>query len=161
MRTHNEIFIAAPLARCFEAARDVERWPEILEHYSEVCLTHRPREGTAVGTPGPLRVLMRARRDFGPLAYPIWWESEMEIDEPGAAVRYRHVRGVTTGMDVEWRLTARDGGTKIVIGHEWSGPPWPLIGRLAAERVIGPHFVHVVADRTLAGIKRAVEAASA
>lgn len=150
MHTHNEIFIEAPLATCLEAATDVERWPDILEHYSEVRFTR--------DTPGASTVLMRARRDFGPLTYPIWWESEMEIDEPGATVRYRHVRGVTTGMDVEWRLTACHGGTKIVITHEWTGPPWPIIGRFAARWVIGPHFVHVVADRTLAGIKRAVEA---
>ena len=150
MRTHNEIFIEAPLASCLEAASDVERWPDILEHYSEVRFTH--------DRPGVSTVLMRARRDFGPVAYPIWWESEMEIDEPRATVRYRHVRGVTTGMEVEWRLTACDGGTRIVITHEWTGPRWPIIGRFAAGRVIGPHFVHVVADRTLAGIKQAVEA---
>ena len=42
--------------------------------------------------------------------------------------------------------------------HQWSGPRWPLIGRAAAELVIGPVFIHGIASRTLAGIKRHVEA---
>ena len=37
--------------------------------------------------------------------------------------------------------------------HEWSGPPWPLIRRPAADWVIGPVFVHGIASRTLAGLK--------
>lgn len=145
MHTHNEILIRAPLEACFEAAADVERWPDILPHYREVRMT------------APGRVLMRAVRRFGPLPYPIWWESEMEADPEEGTVRYRHVAGITAEMDVEWRLRPDPAGTHIEIVHDWSGPGWPLIGGLAARRVIGPHFVHVVAGRTLRGIKRAVE----
>ncbi len=148
MRTRDEIRVAAPLDACFRAAADVERWPDLLPHYREVRFT---------GTGAEPRVLMRAVRAFGPLPYPIWWESRMWIDEDEAVVRYRHVRGITCGMDVQWRLEPDGDHTRIVIVHEWSGPGWPLIGRFAARRVIGPHFVHVVAGRTLAGLKRAVE----
>ena len=149
MRTHNEIVVAAAVEDCFVAAREVERWPAILPHYREVRFVD----------PGRTRVLMRAVREFGPLPYPIWWESRMEVDDDEHAIRYRHLRGITTGMDVEWRLDPLEGGTRIVIVHEWNGPGWPLIGGIAARRVIGPRFVHVVADRTLAGIRRAVESA--
>jgi hypothetical protein len=45
----------------------------------------------------------------------------------------------------------------VTIVHEWSGPGWPLIRRPAAAWVIGPVFVHGIASRTLAGLKRAVE----
>ena len=48
-------------------------------------------------------------------------------------------------------------GTEVTIVHEWSGPDWPLLRRPAAEWVIGPVFVHGIAARTLAGIRRAVE----
>jgi hypothetical protein len=41
--------------------------------------------------------------------------------------------------------------------HQWSGPGWPVVGRIAAELVIGPVFVHGIASRTLAGIARHVE----
>jgi hypothetical protein len=39
------------------------------------------------------------------------------------------------------------------------GPPWPLVGGVVADFVIGPVFIHGVASRTLAGIKRYTEEA--
>jgi hypothetical protein len=72
-------------------------------------------------------------------------------------ILYKHVRGITKGMDVEWRLTEKDGKVEITIVHEWTGPNWPLIGRLAAEVVIGPIFIHAIASRTLAGVKNHTE----
>ncbi len=150
MHTHNEILVQAPLETCLAASSDVERWPEILPHYRQVRFSRR--DG-----PGCGRVRMEAFRHIGPLPYPIWWESEMVTDVDQAEVRYRHVDGITTGMDVVWKLEPRGGGTHIVILHDWSGPGWPIIGGFAAGAVIGPHFIHVVAARTLAGIKRAAE----
>ena len=81
----------------------------------------------------------------------------MVTDFEGAEVRYRHVAGITTGMDVVWKLESRAEGTHIVILHDWSGPEWPIVGGLAARAVIGPRFIHVVAARTLSGIKQAAE----
>ena len=153
VHTHNEILISGSLEACFAAAANVERWPDILPHYREVRVTNRTE---AVKT-----VLMKARRDFGPLPYPIWWESEMETDTTTSTVRYRHIAGVTTGMDVEWRLEPRGDLTHVVITHDWTGPGWPMIGLFAAQHVICPRFVHVVAGRTLDGIKRSVESTAA
>jgi hypothetical protein len=34
---------------------------------------------------------------------------------------------------------------------------WPLIGRFAAERVIGPHFVDAIAGRTLRRMRQLAE----
>lgn len=163
MRTRNETVIAAPPGPCVEAARDVERWPEILPHYRDVHFERR--DG-----PGRGRVVMSAFRHFGPLPWPTWWASEMVTDEEAGEVRYRHVDGITEGMEVLWdiRPVSDEPGpaagpgegprTRVVILHDWDGPGWPLIGSFAARRVIGPHFVKVVADRTLAGIRREVEA---
>jgi hypothetical protein len=81
----------------------------------------------------------------------------MWVDAATPAVRYRHVRGITTGMAVEWRLQPCYEGTDVTIVHEWDGPRWPVIRRPAAEWVIGPVFVHGIASRTLAGIRQAVE----
>lgn len=166
MKTHNETVAEAPARACFRAGADVERWPEILPHYRRVRF--RRKDGFGRG-----RVEMAAFRHFGPLPYPVWWESEMAADPEELVVRYHHVAGITEGMDVWWRfhpaeVPADDGSdgdagagarTRIEIVHEWDGPGWPLIGAFAARRVIGPHFVHAVADRTLAGIRRSVEAA--
>ena len=60
-------------------------------------------------------------------------------------------------MDVVWQLEPSANGTEVSIVHEWGGPQWPLVGSAAAALVIGPVFVHGIASRTLAGIKRHVE----
>ncbi len=151
MRTLDQTHMRAPMDRAFAAAADVERWPELLSHYRWVRLLERRPEGGVVE--------MAAWRPFGPIGYPTWWVSEMRVDRDTPAVHYRHIRGVTTGMDVVWRFVPNNGGTDVSIVHEWAGPAWPLISRPAAELVIGPVFIHGIASRTLAGIKRHVEAA--
>lgn len=150
MRTVDRITIQAPLDRVFAVAADVERWPEFLTHYRWVRVLERSERGSVVE--------MAAWRPFGVLRYPTWWVSEMRL-EPERAVRYRHVRGITRGMDVQWTFTARDGAIDVAIIHEWEGPRWPLIGPAAARLVIGPVFIHGIASRTLAGVKRRAEAA--
>ena len=139
----------APEDRVFQAAMEVERWPEILPHYRWVRVLQRRREQALVE--------MAAWRPFGPLNYPTWWVSEMWVDSAARAVHYRHVKGITTGMDVVWQLEPSANGTEVSIVHEWGGPGWPLVGSAAAALVIGPVFVHGIASRTLAGIKRHVE----
>jgi coenzyme Q-binding protein COQ10 len=155
MRTIDRIVIRAPLERVFALARDVERWPELLPHYRWVRMLERRADGG--------RVEMAAWRPFGPppLRYPAWWVSEMDVDPDRAMIRYRHVAGITTGMDVRWQLAEAGGRGEITVEivHEWAGPDWPLVGRLAADAVIGPVFVHGIASRTLAGIRRRAEAA--
>lgn len=146
MLTVDRTRVRAPLERVFTVAAAVERWPEILPHYRWV----RRIDGDLVE--------MAAWRPFGALKYPVWWVSEMTLDRPAGAIHYRHVRGITRGMRVTWRLVEVDGGgVDVEIVHTWDGPAWPLIGRLAADLVIGPVFIHGVASRTLAGIKIAVE----
>ena len=153
MRTIDKILVLAPVERVFEAAADVERWPVILSHYRWVKMLEQ-RNGGGI-------VEMAAWRPFGPLKYPTWWVSEMWVDRTHFEVRYQHIRGITRGMAVAWRLLPRDGATSIELVHDWEGPAWPLIRRPAAELVIGPIFVHGIASRTLAGIKRHVEAENA
>lgn len=157
MRTVDEVVVRGTPAHAFRHGADVERWPEWLPHYRRVRFQRKDGFGTGL-------VEMAARRAFGPLAWPVWWVSEMTVDEAVPVVRYRHVAGITTGMDVEWSFTDRgDGTTRVRIVHEWAdGPRWPLprpLRRAIAGAVIGPVFIHHVASRTLAGIKRAAEAA--
>ena len=155
MRTVDRLRMRAPVQRVLRAAEDVEQWPRLLSHYRWVRMLERRPDGGLVE--------MAAWRPFGVLKYPTWWVSEMWIDRrtPTPAVHYRHVRGITTGMDVVWRLEPAEGATEVTIVHDWTGPKWPLIGSLAAEWMIGPVFIHGIASRTLAGIRRAVEGADA
>lgn len=149
MRTVDVRDIKAAAARVFAAAAEVERWPERLSHYRYVRFLERSGDRGLVA--------MSACRPFGPLNWPTWWTSEMAIDAARREVRYRHVRGVTTGMDVIWRVEPLGEGTRVTLVHEWAGPPWGPLRRPAAEWVIGPVFVHGIATRTLAGLARHLE----
>src|SRR5437762_13520588 len=89
MRTLDQTVIRAPMERAFQVVSDVERWPEILSHYRWVRFLDRHQRG---GT-----VEMAAWRPFGLFRYPTWWVSEMTLDRAAREIRYRHVRGTTTG----------------------------------------------------------------
>jgi ribosome-associated toxin RatA of RatAB toxin-antitoxin module len=153
MRTVDEVVVRAPVAAIFDLAADVERWPQHLPHYRYVRFRER-RTGGGI-------VEMSANRPFGPVPWPTWWVSLMDsrpIVVGGAPViRFRHIEGITTQMEVEWSFTPVTGGTRVTVVHLWNGPSWPVIGSIAARAVIGPVFVHGIASRTLAGLARAAE----
>jgi ribosome-associated toxin RatA of RatAB toxin-antitoxin module len=154
METVDDQLVRAPLERIFRIAADVEQWPAHLPHYRFV--TMRERDGHGGGL-----VEMSANRPFGPLNWPTWWLSTMEVRSPentdAPVIRFRHVRGITAGMDVEWSFAPDPAGTRVKILHVWNGPRWPIIGTFAATTVIGPIFIHGIASRTLAGLAHAAE----
>jgi len=149
-RTLDALLVRAPRAIIFELAADVERWPQHLTHYRYVRFRERGRGSDVVE--------MSASRMFGPLPWPTWWTSVMEVHRGDApAIRFRHIEGITTGMEVQWTFATETGGTRVAIEHLWDGPRWPMIGALAARAVIGPVFVHGIASQTLAGLARIAE----
>ena len=153
MRTVDELLVRVPAQVMFELAADVERWPEQLAHYRYVRFRERQAGGGIVE--------MSANRPFGVFDWPTWWVSLMDARPLPArttpVIRFRHIEGITTRMEVEWSFTPVTDGTRVTVLHLWNGPRWPLIGRVAARGVIGPIFVHGIASRTLAGLARAAE----
>jgi ribosome-associated toxin RatA of RatAB toxin-antitoxin module len=154
MTTVDERLVRAPLEIMFDLAADVERWPILLPHYRYVRFHEKRSDGGGL-------VEMSANRPFGLVNWPTQWTSLMTVTRPGSvpppAIRFRHIRGVTTGMDVEWTFETASEGTTVRIVHVWNGPAWPVVGVLAARGVIGPVFVHGIASRTLAGLAHAAE----
>lgn len=151
MITIDERLVCAPADLCFRIAADVERWPSILPHYRWVRFHEKQSFGEGV-------VEMAAWRRFpGGIRYPAWWVSRMRSSETEPAVYYQHIDGITRGMDVKWELNARGKDTFIRLLHTWQGPRWPLIAGFAANRVIGPHFVSAIAQKTLEGLAREAE----
>jgi hypothetical protein len=134
----------------FELAKKVEEWPSHLPHYRYVKFRSRASDGGGI-------VEMSADRPFGPVGWPTWWLSEMSVDDGAPAIRFRHIGGITKGMDVEWSFRSVPEGTEVTILHVWDGPPVPFIGIPAATMVIGPVFIHGIASRTLAGLADAAE----
>jgi len=151
MHTIDEGRARVPVAAMFDVVRDVERWPAHLAHYKWVRMIERDAHGGGI-------VEMSANRPFGALNWPTFWRSLMEVDHARPAIRFRHIGGITTGMDVEWTFSPTADGTVVELVHAWNGPRWPLIGGMAATTVIGPVFVHAIASRTMAGLVRAAEA---
>lgn len=151
METIDERTVRAPLEVIYQLARDVASWPAHLAHYNFVRF--RESDGSGGGI-----VEMSADRPFGAgLNWPTWWLSEMEVDDNKPAIRFRHIGGITRGMDVEWTFEPVPAGTHVRIVHVWDGPNWPLVGIPAATLVIGPVFVHGIASRTLAGLAAVAE----
>jgi hypothetical protein len=99
-------------------------------------------------------VEMAARRDW----IPVKWQAVQEVRRDGATpvITFKHVRGVTKGMDVAWTFEPLADRVRVQIWHGFD-PPWPLVGNFVADRVIGPHFVEAIAGKTLATIKMRIE----
>jgi uncharacterized membrane protein len=146
MRTESTVTMAADLEHIVALAADVERWPEILPHYRWVTLLD--------GGGDRKTVEMAARRG----RIPVKWRAiqEIERDGPSPIIRFRHIGGVTKGMDVAWTFAPGSSEVIVRIDHEFR-PPWPLVGGVIADRVIGPHFVEAIAGKTLMTIKAIVE----
>jgi ribosome-associated toxin RatA of RatAB toxin-antitoxin module len=157
METVDTQFVTAPVRVIFDIARRVEQWPAYLPHYRYVRF--RERLDVVDGVPSRGVVEMSANRPFGPIGWPTWWLSEMVVNFQRPSIRFFHLRGVTAGMDVEWKFAPENGGTRVEILHVWNGPRVPFVGMLAATAIIGPVFVHGIASRTLAGLAAVAERA--
>lgn len=144
MQSEIAITIQADPDAVFTLAADVERWPEILPHYRWV---RRRRQI------GARRILeMAARRDF----YPVRWTAVVEPLPDQRLLRFRHIKGPTKGMEVEWRITPVEGGTHVVIWHSFVST-LPLIGPFFAEYIAGRLFINNIAGKTLRRMKEFAE----
>lgn len=147
MWTQNHIRIHAPSQTVFQLAAEVEFWPALLPHYRHVRILRR--------RPGCRLVEMAASRD----GIPVSWIAIQWPEPERHRITFRHLRGVTRGMVVEWAIEPTElDGVDVTISHRW-GPRWPL-GPWIAERAIGPFFVHDIAGKTLRRIKEIAEGGS-
>jgi hypothetical protein len=146
MRTANTVLMEGELDHIVDLAVATERWPEILPHYRWVT--------TLEGGGDHKAVEMAARRG----RFPVKWRARQDVerDGPTPVIRFRHIGGVTKGMDVAWTFAPGPEGVAVTIDHDFD-PPWPVVGGLVADRIIGPHFVEAIAGRTLSTIKGIVE----
>jgi len=148
------IRIEAPPERVLALAGDIARWPVLLPHYRRVTV-HGHRAGRVVAQMGAVRA-------FGPLPFPVAWRTEQwsDVSDPiDLRLRFRHIRGVTKGMDVTWHIRARAGGSDVTIEHDFQRRI-PLIGRRLLPAAVDRFFTRPIAGRTLATFKHLAEDAS-
>lgn len=146
MQTANTIEMAGDIDHIVALAVDVERWPVILPHYRWVTLL--------AGGGDHKTVEMAARRG----RIPVKWRAVQDIERDGhtPVIRFRHIGGVTKGMEVAWTFDPGPTSVTVRIDHDFH-PPWPIVGATVADRIIGPHFVEAIAGKTLRTIKGIVE----
>ena len=151
MECVNSIRIQAPRQRIFDLAANVERWPELLPHYRWVRV-----RGNLAG--GRRIVEMAANRD----GIPVRWIAIESLDPASATISFRHIGGLTTGMEVAWTLREERVVNDIPIVetrifHHFA-PAWPPVaGPWLAHHIVGEFFVSNIADKTLAHIKHIAE----
>ncbi len=159
MEAVDERFVRAPVQTIFEIASRVADWPAHLSHYRYVRFRERMSESGGLVEMAAYRPFQIVDTSRGALRFNwrTWWLSEMRVDDVKPSIRFRHVAGVTKGMEVEWTFAPAPGGTLVRILHVWDGPRIPVIGKWAATYLIGPVFVHGIASRTLAGLGAVAE----
>ena len=143
--TRNTVEIAAPPQRVYALASATERWPEFLPHYRYVRVLE-DRGVTRV-------VAMGAWQDV----FPIRWVAVQTNDERTPHIAFRHLRGWTRGMDVEWIFEALGDRTRVTIEHRLQFR-FPLAAEWLGKHVVSDYFVHGVAAKTLARMKALAEA---
>ncbi|MBV8813368.1 MAG: SRPBCC family protein [Verrucomicrobia bacterium] len=145
MHLANSILINAPKARIFEAAANLEKWPDFLPHYRYIRYLERSPDRNVVE--------MAARRGI----IPISWMSEEVIDRQRYEVRFRHLRAWTKGMEVIWSFAEQPRGVLVSIRHDLRFRV-PILAPIA-EPIVGRFFIHHVANQTLKHMKAYVEGA--
>lgn len=144
------ISIDAPPQLVFNLARGVERWDRLLPHYVRSRVVDRREDESLI-------VEFVARRMLIPiigLGLPVAWRARTWNEPATLRLRFRHVAGVTRGMDVTWRLVGTGGGTAtaLTIEHEFA----PGVPGLAG--FVDRWFTRAIAGRTLVTFKALAEA---
>jgi ribosome-associated toxin RatA of RatAB toxin-antitoxin module len=149
MNLTNVITIRAPLNKIFSVASNLPRWPEFLPHYRYNRFISQTPSG------GIVRMACVSSR------FTIRWISEYRIDTENRQLLFHHRKSTlnaTRGMKVVWDFEELPAGfVRVSIRHDLDRK-WLKIGPALANWVAERFFIQDIAGRTLAGLKRKVEA---
>lgn len=145
----SHVEVRGDIDHLYTLAAAVPRWAAFLPHYRYVRLIDDPST-----PPGQRTVAMSAWRGWIPLT----WRSYLEVRPAEHRILFRHVGGGAKGMAVEWHLTERDGTTQAVITHDLTHLAYRLVASPLGHYALGQQLINPVAGRTLATMKRWVEA---
>jgi ribosome-associated toxin RatA of RatAB toxin-antitoxin module len=144
MRSEISIYINAPPDLVYSLVSDLDQWPVWLNHYRYVRVLERTDDG--------VRAAMSAWRGL----IPVFWHALQKAESATRTIRFKHVRGITRGMDVLWTIEPEEKGTRARIYHDLD-LKWPVIGPWFAEQVIARLFIDPIAGRTLVSFKNIAE----
>jgi ribosome-associated toxin RatA of RatAB toxin-antitoxin module len=144
METTNTVVMRGDPDRIFALAADIQDWPALLPHYRYVIVEEQSADHKVA--------TMAATRN----GFPVQWRCRQELARATRRIRFKHIGGITKGMDVEWRIEPGPQGAQVSIWHKLNYPV-PVLGPLFAKYVVGRLFVHNIAGKTLQCIKAKVE----
>ena len=144
MHTVHHATIAAPLDAVFAITRDVEAWPRLLADYRWCRVLERTPQRLVFAMSGWIR------------GWPARWTAVQEPRPREKRITFRHVRGITRGMTVEWRFAPSTTGVDVTLVHDLV-MGWPLIGRLVSDLIVGPVFIDYIARKTLRAVQALAE----
>lgn len=144
MHLVHEAVIRGPLDAIYMVATDVERWPQLHPAYRWCRVLEREPRRLLFEMGGRIR------------GWPARWTAVQEQFPAEGRIEFRHLRGITTGMIVQWHLQSAPDGVRVRLVHDLV-LHWPLIGRLASDLVVGPVFIDWIASQTLKSVKAEVE----
>lgn len=144
MHLTHRVRIAAPPSTVFALARDVEAWPRLLPAYRWCRVLERGPGRLVFAMGGWVR------------GWPARWVAIQESRPEERRIVFRHIGGITRGMEVEWRFVPDGEGVEVVLVHHLV-MRWPLVGRLVSDLIVGPIFLDFIARRTLQAVKAAAE----
>ncbi len=147
MHTVHRARIAAPLAAVFTLTRDVEAWPALLRDYRWCRILERTPERLVFAMGGWIR------------GWPARWTAVQEPRPEERRITFRHIKGITKGMEVEWRFEPAGDAVEVALVHDLV-MRWPLVGRLVSDFIVGPIFIDYIARKTLRAVKTRAEAAT-
>ena len=146
MKAAQSITIHAPLQKVFLAAADLTRWPEFLPHYRHNRFFSQTPSGGVV------------EMSCWHAGIPVIWVSEFRIDARGRELRFTHLRstlGAIAGTETVWTFTKEtDGGVDVTVTHHPAGG-WLVV---APHKALGRFLLPRITGKTLAGLKRKLEA---
>ena len=145
MQTTNSIVIRGDVDRIYDLTANIQDWPELLPHYRYVRVEEQSELHKIAA--------MGASRN----GFPVRWRCRQELVPEDRRILFKHIGGITRGMEVEWRLEPGPEGVKVTIFHELRYAV-PLLGPMFAEYIVGRLFVHNIAGKTLKCIQKKVEA---
>ncbi len=145
MHTVHRTRIAAPFEAVFALACDVESWPRLLRDYRWCRVLERTPDRLVFAMGGWIR------------GWPARWTAVQEPRPNEHRISFRHLRGITRGMQVEWRFASDGNAVEVELVHDLV-MRWPLIGRLVGNLIVGPMFIDFIARKTLKAVKAQAEA---
>lgn len=145
----SHVDVRGDIEHLYALAAAVPRWAEFLPHYRYVRVIDDDST-----PPGQQTVAMSAWRGWLPLT----WRSYLELRPAERRLLFRHVGGGARGMAVEWRLEQHDGVARATITHDLSRLAYRIVASPLGHYVLGRQMINPVAGRTLATMRRWVEA---